>query len=696
MFAKQDNFLSFLKSSEKLRIPIYQRKYSWNIKQCNELWNDILSIGNEIEESTHFIGSVVYIKEKHSFPGELNTFLVIDGQQRITTISLLLCALCNYLKENPDKYDYTKLRDYYLINSKENGVDKYKLLLTKDDKDSFKKLLDNISSDSSGNDIKFDENDSVRIQENYEFFKNKIAKEDFNTILNGIFGLIFVQIDLERGKDNPQLIFESLNSTGLELNHADLIRNYILMGLENSEQEELYNNYWHKMEARFNHSEKSSMFDLFIQHYLTIKLGRIPVVKHVYEDFKKYSMTVDNIYDLVADIELYSKYYADIVFSNDKDSEINKLFTYLNDLNYTVIRPFVLSVYKDYLAEIISKEEFIEVLELVESYLVRRFICDIPPASLNKTFANLHKEIDRNNYVESIASSFVLKVKDRDYKRLPDDEEFKKKFLIKDIYNLNSRNYILDRLENYNHKEHLNVDEYTIEHIMPQTLNDEWKKDLGENWEKIHEKYIHTIGNLTLTGYNSHLSNRAFKEKKDMNKGFKNSHIILNRFLADKDTWNEELIFQRSKELINLACQIWKYPKIDIGDKQSKLGLSKHKYTLDNYEYLKGEPTKSLFEKLQIKILNLDSMVREEPKKQYIAYKSLSNFVDIVPYKISLVLSLSIPFTEINDPKGKCRDVEGVGRWGTGLTEFKLYSFDDIDYAFDLIKQAFNYVTYSN
>jgi uncharacterized protein with ParB-like and HNH nuclease domain/predicted transport protein len=692
MFAKQENFLSFLKASEKLRIPIYQRKYSWNLKQCKELWKDIIEVGKSNEESNHFIGSVVYIREKHSFPGELDTYLVIDGQQRITTISLILCALCDYLKENPIR-DYTKLFEYYLINSKENGEDKYNLLLTKDDKKSYIKLLDSISSH---NKLSFDKNDSIRIRENYEFFREEIEKEDFNTFYNGIFRLIFVQIDLERGKDNPQLIFESLNSTGLELNRADLIRNYILMDLDNKEQERLYTNYWYKIESRFNH-EKSTLLDDFIRHYLTVKLSSIPVEKLVYEEFKKYSLKWDKIQDLIEDIEIYSKYYSNIIFFSDEDKEINNHFKNLEDLKYTVARPFVMSIYMDYDKDIINKNEFIEVLEMVESYLFRRYICEIPTPSLNKTFADLYGQINKEKYVESIAVNFILKAQDRHYKRFPDDEEFKEKFLLKDIYNLKSRNYILDKLENYNHKEHLIVEDYTIEHIMPQTLNNYWKESLGDNWEEIHKNYLHTIGNLTLTGYNSELSNKSFIEKRDMEGGFKDSHIKLNHFLAGKSQWNEELIIKRAKELLNLSVNIWKYPNVTENIVELKNKIKQPKvYSLESHENLNLEPNKLLFEKIRAKILNIDSSVSEEPKKNYIAYKSPSNFLNIVPYKKFIALSLSIPFDEIKDSEKKCRDIESIWTEGSGLTEFKLSSVEDIDYAFDLIKQAFDYVTYNS
>jgi len=682
MFAKQENFLSFLKASEKLRIPIYQRKYSWNIKQCEELLNDILDVSKSNNEATHFIGSVVYIKEKHTFAGELNTFLVIDGQQRITTISLLISALCNYIKENGSEIDYTKLFDYYLINSKEKGNDQYKLLLTKDDELSYIKIMDSFILNSE---LSFDESDSVRIKKNYGFFKNEINDDNYLKIYEGLHKLMFVQIDLERGKDNPQLIFESLNSTGLELNSADLIRNYILMGLEKEEQDYLYENYWHKMENRFNH-EANSQFDTFIRHFLTIKLNRLPVDKYLYEEFKKYSAGKE-INELVADVEKHSKFYANIVFAKDEDKEINTHFKDLENLNYTLHRPFIMSAYIDYTNGIIDKKEFIEILELVESYLFRRYVCDIPTPSLNKTFSSLHFEVDKKNYIESLKTIFVLKVQDRDYKRFPEDEEFKEKFLVRDVYNLRNRNYILSKFENYLHKEPLNVEDYTIEHIMPQKLDDDWINSLGENYEEIHEKFLHTIGNLTLTCYNSELSNKPFIEKRDMKGGFKDSHFRLNSCLRGLDSWNREKIIDRAEKLINLGLKIWKYPKVSSVPTLDDFT----QYTLEDFENLKQEPTKSLFEKLRTKILNIDSIVTEEPKKTYIAYKSSSNFVDIIPYQSFITLSLSIPFDEINDEKGMCRDVEGVGHWGSGNTEFKLSSLDDIDYAFDLITQAFDY-----
>lgn len=699
MFAKTNEFLDFLNQTHKLRIPIYQRKYSWNLKQCNELWEDIIRIGkDENIDNTHFIGSVVYIKEEHAFPGELNTLLIIDGQQRLTTISLIICALCKVLKENLDieNIDHDKLVSYYLLNEKEKGDDKYKLILTQDDEKSLKKIINNVSAENDSI-INFSNKDSIRIKENFEFFKNKINSVDLKNVYNGILKLIIVYIDLEKGKDKPQLIFESLNSTGLELNQADLIRNYILMDLDKEEQEDLYNSYWHEMELKFGHSENSSLLDNFLRDYLTIKLDKIPTFKGIYTAFKEYSKNWDDINSLVKDIFNYSEYFVKMIFNEEEDEDINFQFKNLNNLKHDVVRPFVLSVYIDYKIEKITKEDFIEILKMAESYILRRNICDIPTNSLNKTFSSLYRKIDKTNYLDSIKAILLSYGA---YRRFPDDDEFKNKFLIKDIYNSRTRNFILGRIENSYEKYAIDVEKLTIEHIMPQNpnLKQEWKDSLGSDWKQVQKNYLHTIGNLTLINHqeNSKLSDKPFIEKRDMFGGFKATPLILNRDLANYNTWNEELIIERANSIIKLACDIWPYPKLnkEIRDKyeENETKRGRKIYSINDHEFLHEEPVKSLFEELRKRILNINSMVKEEPKKQYIAYKALTNFVDVIPYKSSLNLSLSIPFDRIKDPERKCRDVEGIGRWGNGDTDFKLTSFDDLNYALNLIEQAFDYI----
>ena len=699
MEAKETNFLRFLNRPMQLTIPIYQRTYSWKIKECEQLWKDIIKAGNDENISGHFVGSIVYVEKGIYQVSALPRLLVIDGQQRLTTLSLLILALCNHIKKKNIQTDINpeKLLGYYLLNSQEDGEEKYKLILTQTDKTSYIKLLDNLDHSDE---------DSLRIKENYQFFKEKIAEEDLSTLYKGISKLIIIDVSLDREKDNPQLIFESLNSTGLELTQADLVRNYILMGLENQKQKDLYQNYWYPIEKSFGHSENTGLFDRFMRDYLTIKLGRIPTIKEIYTEFKQYSQKFKDINELVKDVFEYSKYFVNIALDKEPDNDIKEAFLDINELKVDVSYPFILSIYRDYVNEKISKDELIKILKLIESYVFRRAICGVPTNSLNKTFSTLYKQIDHDNYLESTQAIIILQ---DSYRRLPDNDEFKRELMIKDTYNFRNRNYILRKIENFDRKEKVDVESYTIEHIMPQNpnLSEEWKKELGEKWKEIQKTYLHTIGNLTLTGYNSEYQDKPFKEKRDLKDkndlaiGFKDSPIRLNRFLATLEHWNEQKLKERAEEISKQAVSIWIYPKLEATTldkyKKEETGAEKQTYTIEDHEHLQeGEPMRHLFEELRKRIINIDSSVREEPQKLYIAYKSITNFVDIVPQKKALRLSLNIPFEKIKDPQEKCRDVSGLGRWGNGDTEVKVTSHEDLDYTISLIKQAFDNVIGAN
>ena len=687
MEAKETNFLRFLNSPKQLVIPIYQRTYSWKQKECEQLWKDIMKAGKDDAISGHFVGSIVYVEKGLYQVSALPRLLVIDGQQRLTTLSLLIAALCNHIKEKQIQTEINpnRLVSYYLLNDREEGEEKYKLILTQSDKNSLFKTLEK---------LELTDEDSARIKENYKFFKEQIEKTDLDIIYKGISKLIIIDVSLDREKDNPQLIFESLNSTGLELTQADLIRNYILMGLEKQKQEDIYRNYWFPMEKGFGHSENSALFDSFMRDYLTIKIGRIPTIREIYSEFKQYSSKFKEIKELVEDIFEFPKYFVNLALEKEQDLDIKSVFVDINELKVDVSYPFILIVYQDYVKEKITKLEFLEILRLVESYVFRRAICGVPTNSLNKTFSTLYKKVDQENYLESIKAIVILQ---DSYRRIPDDEEFKKELAIKDVYNFRNRNYLLRKLENHDRKEIVDIESYTIEHIMPQNQNlcDEWKKELGENWKEIQKIYLHTIGNLTLTGYNSELSDKPFKEKREIKGGFKDSPIRLNRTLATLDNWNEDKIKKRAEEIIKLASIVWSYPQLDksILDKYTieEEEDTKQKYPIEDHEHLQeGEPMRPLFEELRKRILNIDSSVREEPQKLYIAYKSLTNFVDIIPQKRALRLSLNIPFDKIKDPQDKCRDVTGKGKWGNGDTEVKISSQKELDYVLSLIKQAFD------
>ena len=503
-----------------------------------------------------------------------------------------------------------------------------------------------------------------------------------------------MDIALDRDHDNPQLIFESLNSTGLELSQADLIRNYILMGLEPKRQTHLYEQFWYPMEQRFGQEDYSSRFDQFMRNFLTIRTGRIPNIRDVYEAFKAYAQSKHekSVEQVVSDISTFADYFVNMALERESDPEIRDCFHDINTLRVDVAYPFLLELYDCYARGHVDRSEFIAMLRLVESYVIRRAICGIPTNSLNKTFANLFRELNRMDLLESLKVSFWQMPA---YRRFPKDDEFKREFVVKDIYNLsNRRNYLLRKLENFGRKEVVNVEAFSIEHIMPQNTNLSgiWQADLGANWQDVQRTYVHTIGNLTLTGYNPELSDRPFAQKRDMEGGFRESPIRLNRGLGHLNRWNEETIKTRAQNLANLACQVW--PQATPSDSSLKRIVvetrkTEHeRYSLSDHQYLTGY-TLRLFEKLRTRILNLDASVAEEILKLYIAYKTTTNFADIVPQASGLRISLNVEFGEIEDPEGICRDVSDVGRWGNGDVEFKVSSESDIDYAMFLINQSF-------
>ena len=691
MKAVETNLLKFLQGTRQFVIPIYQRTYSWTLKQCEQLWEDIVRATDD-DVPGHFVGSIVYVEKGLYQVAAVPQLLVIDGQQRLTTMSLLLVALGRAFEASGSDSEMTrrKLNSYYLINDQESDDKRFKLVLTRNDKETLIRLLEDREPPTKP---------SLRIQENFKFFEEQIAKSDLSLdqLYQGLSKLIIVDVSLDRGHDNPQLIFESMNSTGLDLTQADLIRNYVLMGLELEEQTRLYEEFWFPMEQSFGHAEYASLFDRFMRDYLTVKTGQIPKISQVYEEFKAFSQVEQargcSVQDLVENVYRYSKHFVRIAFGRSGEADVDEAVSDINSLKVDVAYPFLLEVMEDYSLDHLSTSDVTGILRLVEAYVFRRAICGIPTNSLNKTFANLMKEIDRDNYVESLHAVFLLM---DSYRRLPRDEEFQRELVVKDVYNFRSRNYLLRKLENRGgRKERVDVDTYTIEHVLPQNpnLSEEWRSELGPEWKLVQERYLHTIGNLTLTGYNPELSDKPFAEKRKMAGGFADSPIRLNQSLAQLDSWDEEAIRARADELADAASKVWQVPSLtdEVLSKYRKVSEAEvdTTYTLADHDKLQGEVL-LLFEALRKRILNIDSSVREEVRKVYIAYKTESNFVDIVPQKSRLRLSLNMKYTDVDDPRGITEDVSGKGRWGNGDVQFGLSELEEIDYAMGLIQQAFD------
>ncbi len=556
-----------LNTSRQFIVPIFQRNYSWQKSQYEQLWFDILRASKFKEKQNHFIGSIVYI-DMGTPAGRPQQLLLIDGQQRLTTISILLCAIKDYVQKfnlETKLINLAKIKNQFLYNSDEIDEDKYKLLLNVQDKETYIKLIDNT--------IFTVNKPATNIIKCYEFFYEHI--EDFikqhgqiDEIYAGIFKLSLVSISLDKDSDNPQMIFESMNSTGKDLSQTDLLRNYLLMDLTPEKQTRLYKTYWKPMEELFGediYKNDVNKFDYFIRDFLTLKsdTGYICKINNVYENFKRYYL--DNNcekFAVLKDLFTYAKYYACIDLLQEKDDELKLYWQEFKKLDSHVVYPFLLKLYDDYSRQILIKEDFKKILQVVISYLWRRAICEIPTNSLSKTFATLYQAVDKEDYVNSIIKAFVFK---SSYKRFPSDYEVREKLQTKDIYHFRLRKYLLEALENYYHKEpiDLNTANYTIEHIMPQNIehNLSWQQMLGEDWQEVHSLYLHSLGNLTITGYNAEMSNKSFWEKVNGKSGFKHSHLKLNESIAQCDVWNKKAIQRRTNILTDIILKIWKYPE---------------------------------------------------------------------------------------------------------------------------------------
>ena len=660
MDARKGNIYEILNGNKQFLIPVYQRFYSWDIDQCKRLWNDIVEMQRK-GKAGHFVGSIVNIAEQ-AMPTGVQKYMIIDGQQRMTTLTLLLLALRDYAIENPSDttINARRIDNMLLKNEYESGDERYKLLLTETDRDILIRLVEKKP---------IAESTRSRLIENYNFFANKLADKEIQPaeVYESIGKLQIVNITLDRAVDDAQAIFESLNSTGKELSESDLIRNYVLMGLEPSEQTYVYEHLWRPMEQLFIYETQGTVMDAFFRHYLTMKLSRIPKQGRVYEEFKLYHLNCEfgTIRELCQDLLEYAKYYTNIVFKRNTDTDLKKLYEDIIDLRMEVSYPFLLKIHHDCVEGLITSDELKKILKLCISYVLRRAICEIPTNSMNKTFATLKNYIRPDDYLNSIKAFFVMQ---DTYKEFPDDDKFEGAFVSRDIYNMRARNYILSRLENFENKAPIIIENYTIEHIMPQNknLSLEWQAD------------------------NSEMSDRPFLDKMDMPGGFKESALRLNKYVVLQNEWNEKHIQERANELAKKAEAIWTYPTLTAAELAPYQAEEKtvQKYSLESYDV--NAFTRMLFESLDKRIMNLSPAVKKEYKKLYVAYKLDTNFVDIVFQKQRLRISINMKFSEINDPNGICKDITGLGRWGNGDVELFMEHQDELEQIMEIVKQSFD------
>lgn len=560
-------------ANSRFVIPVYQRPYSWDEDQCLQLWDDVISVGKRPADR-HFTGSVVWVQDGTMSASGVTPLLLIDGQQRITTLTLLIAALADYARSHPDdqlRFSHAEIMGRgYLLDQYKKGEDRYKLTLSQGDKATLMSLLDNLEDP----DVKIVD-ESSRIIENFNLFRKKVeALADPNLVWDGIQRLDVVSISLDAGRDNPQLIFESMNSTGKDLSSADLIRNFVLMGLPRDEQDKLYANHWRVIEETLGADSYDEVFDEFVRNYLTVLYAPETLARRdVYPLFKRH--VVENGHDkegrmveLLRQMEAFAGYYASITSGKHEDSELAKALAGTAKLNVSVANPLLLSLFEDYDAGAFGMADFVAMVRLLESYIFRRAVCDAPTNSLNKFFpsviAKLNKvQEDGGNYREAYESYLFLEGDTA--RRFPSDAEFTQALLTRDLYHFRRSFYMLSCLENQHHvKDPLPIEpgRYTIEHVMPQNAlaHDEWREVLGPDCEDGFEALVNSLGNLTLTAYNSELSDGTFEEKKArVVGGYDKEYLVISKDIRDAEVWDKAAIASRAGSLVKTATQRWPF-----------------------------------------------------------------------------------------------------------------------------------------
>ncbi len=694
MKAVDSHLLTLLKASSQFIVPIYQRVYSWQDSECAQLWADILRAGANLRLGAHFTGSIVYVAKDQSTNTSAEPDLIIDGQQRITTVTLILTALAAQLEALPedarepwDGFSPKKIRNRYLLNDDEEGERQFKLILSQNDKDALISLLQGVEPTDGL---------VTRVADNYAYFQQRLAdpKLDLAVVCRGLDKLVVVDVKLERGVDNPQLVFEAMNSTGKKLSQADLIRNYVLMDLPTKEQEKVYTAYWRPMELEFSGADESQ-FDEFVRHYLTINTGDIPRLDDIYEAFKDHAVVNTNadetIQSLVVELRQYARRYCAMALGKEPDPKLRRAFKDLDQIKADVVYPFLLEAYTDYELGVLDRDELHEIVQMVTAYIFRRAVCRIPTNSLNKTFASFSAAIRKDRYVDSVKAHFLSL---KSYRSFPTDIEFRASLKTTDLYNFRRRSYFLRLLENHGRKEHVTIEDYTIEHILPQNenLSEEWREALGPDWADLQQKHLHTLGNLTLTGYNSEYSDHSFETKRDMEGGFRDSPLRLNKGLGHLATWNVSEIEKRAERLAEDAIAVWPRPELPdnvIAEFQQQRAASD--FSIEDHPHLLPPKRRQLFEQFSNEALALDPGITRHFLKHYVAFKAETNFVDVVPQKGRLRLSLNIPLEALHDERGLAWDVSRKGHWGNGVTEVGLNEESDFNYVIGLVRQAFEY-----
>lgn len=698
MKAEDTLVTNLLQGAKQFIVPIFQRDYSWGTKHCQQLWKDVIRVGSDPRIKVHFLGSVVYVAAEGN-AATITRWLLIDGQQRMTTLTLLLIALRDRMAElegsatkSDEESTPDELNDYFLLNPHGRGNRRPKLHLRRADHETLISMLDRKG---------LPELPSENIRDNFFFLRDLVAQADVQTVYNGIKKLVVVDVSLTRGQDDPQMIFESLNSTGVDLTQADLIRNFVLMGMDESSQTQHYEEHWQPIERSFGRRYRTD-FDKFVKDFLTLQMrpGTSLKAAEIYYEFRSYYLrTVDKrgVNGILSDLRRFGAYYTRFSLGQEEHAVLKEAFSRLRSL-VQVASPVVMTLYEYHdRAKTLTTAEFVEAVELLESFVFRRSVCNMQTRSLGQIFAGLAYRITEAQPLLSLKIALYRQGKNR---RFPTDAEFREALETRDVYHMQTCFYLLDRIENFS-KERIDTSNFTIEHVMPQNedLRPEWRSMLGSDWRKVQEVWLHRLGNLTLTGYNSTYSDRSFFEKKSIPEGFNDSPLRLNKPLREQSIWNAEAIEKRGKDLAEKALEVWRTLDVDpIAVRQRELeehraqaaGLSVQAIEMD-------AAARALCDQLCPLVAALGEDVVELPNDRTVVYRVFDFFVEVIPRRQKLMLLLNLDFADCNDSTGKSRDATEFA-FITGATEAGgvLYSVDSADElagALAVIRQAYERIT---
>ncbi len=655
MRAEDKQLTKSITGNNQFIIPVFQRDYCWTEEQCKQLWEDVMSASDK----THFLGSIVYVENDSRT--DFQSWLVIDGQQRLTTITLLLIAIRDHIDDvgwepsDSDSPTSEKLNSKFLKNQSESDKDRmFKLVLRRKDNDTLRALVEN--------QFEFDLNkkSSQPIVDAYVFFRQCLQEPgvDLDDLYRNIGHLDIVDVKLEQGKDNPQLVFESMNSTGVDLNQSDLIRNYLLMGMSESEQTQLYDDYWSKIELSFlNHPY---IFDLFLRDYVALKTvsDQQAQVDAIYDAFKEYWAPSSRIglEDLLTDMVRFARYYASFsgIPSEQLPVQSDKLSKALANMRslHTTQGVLAMRLFDFYKRQQLTLDEFIHAVTLIESYVLRRDVIGLETRSYWKVFTRVAHRLDDNTSVLEALKVAFARLDGKIY--FPTDEEFKRSLQEKDLYTLRVCRHILDQLENAGQKEPSPVSEYSIEHIMPVKIENvpEWQRMLGNNWQSIHNKWLNRLGNLTLTAYNSEYWNHPFERKKEIDGGFNESAVRLNEYVRKKSQWTANEIKERGKKLTHKGLKIWPHHHADeMSIQEAEItDLRNRAETSSPDDIEMSDDVRQILNETLEQVQKLVDVIVVTEQNSVCCYRPRAGvFAELSPMKNYLRIYLPLEFNELDD-----------------------------------------------